>query len=807
MSTKKSDFGEKLEKLVGSDFIVSSVSEPDCIVFDAMAIVQMLHPSKDQTQTYIQMASGFWSYILKSSLHCKQIHVVFDRYLTDSLKSKTRRKRGNTAPVAMLMNMLIPDWKKVLTRSKSKNDLIKLFTRYLTENCHNLLETDEVIFVPGGMDEKFQRVCCSAVSFVYQMESSQEEADDALCPQQPNGVFRFGPKCGFMCHCRNNAQCDDTTGECASGCASFWYGPGCQYRDIAEGEFSRQSDDLQRGQEKFSILAHDNDPTTCSYTADVQSTSKTNIKPFWRVWLPTNETISEIQIVTLPDKLRYFKSFKIYVEYVSIYHKNDNSYMPSHRQKCYQHSSDAPNSETFTVLCNNSVVGNHVRIELVDIWTQLVLCDVKINGGRNLAFGRYTSQISTQEDCRRPDECISDNSVDGIDSSRDWRHCSFTDHGIDPWWEVDLGQKAIIQYIRISPISSANSADYQVELSNDTHASKKPVYDVNVNPYVLATITLNTEAKIIHLTRTGPGRLEVCEVNVFGDCLEDICGYDCTKECHCKDANVWDKIAGKCSSGCKGRWIGPKCDKLCETTHWGSFCENICGHCANSEPCDLITGLCPSGCQEGYALPNCSTRTVCTSGFYGESCGSTCDRHCVGGTCEREDGRCTNGCFDGWIGMKCDRRCKSGLYGKNCSRQCSKYCKYGNGRCSHENGHCQQGCKAGWKGDTCDQECEDGTFGIYCQTNCSGNCKNDEVCEKVYGSCPNGCKPGYLDKLCARGCRPSFYGINCSSKCSEHCNGGYAACSKVNGSCLSGCHDGWNGHRCDRSIILRKLEK
>jgi hypothetical protein len=50
-------------------------------------------------------------------------------------------------------------------------------------------------------------------------------------------------------------------------------------------------------------------------------------------------------------------------------------------KKCYQHGNDVLKSERFTVLCSSRLVGNQLRIELGEMQTPLVLCDVKINGG------------------------------------------------------------------------------------------------------------------------------------------------------------------------------------------------------------------------------------------------------------------------------------------------------------------------------------------------------------------------------------------------------------------------------------------
>ena len=106
------------------------------------------------------------------------VHVVFDRYEPNSLKQQTRQKRGeNTSSLvvaSMQNNMAIGDWKKILTSSKSKQELTKLNTKYLTENWHELLQDDVTVFVAGGMGEKALKGSNKVVSFEHTLEFNHE---------------------------------------------------------------------------------------------------------------------------------------------------------------------------------------------------------------------------------------------------------------------------------------------------------------------------------------------------------------------------------------------------------------------------------------------------------------------------------------------------------------------------------------------------------------------------------------------------------------------------------------------------------
>ena len=183
MSTKKSDFLEKLEGLAGPENILRSIEAPNCTIFDGMAVIQMLQPSPGLKRTYQQMAADFWSFILSNS-EVATIHVVFDRYEANSLKSQTRQKRGENisscAPVSIQNNMVICDWKKILTSSKSKTEITKLYTKYLTQNCHELLKDNVTVFVAGGLGNKALRVSNEVVSFQHELDSNHEEADSRM---------------------------------------------------------------------------------------------------------------------------------------------------------------------------------------------------------------------------------------------------------------------------------------------------------------------------------------------------------------------------------------------------------------------------------------------------------------------------------------------------------------------------------------------------------------------------------------------------------------------------------------------------
>ena len=75
---------------------------------------------------------------------------------------------------------IIGDWKRVLSCTKSKCELTKLFTRYLTENCHELLDENTTIYVAGGLGDLALKVTNKFVEYITALESNHEEADSRI---------------------------------------------------------------------------------------------------------------------------------------------------------------------------------------------------------------------------------------------------------------------------------------------------------------------------------------------------------------------------------------------------------------------------------------------------------------------------------------------------------------------------------------------------------------------------------------------------------------------------------------------------
>ncbi|XP_060578565.1 uncharacterized protein LOC132735607 [Ruditapes philippinarum] len=359
---------------------------------------------------------------------------------------------------------------------------------------------------------------------------------DAEC-----GKKLFGVGCRFRCHCKNDIQCDEVTGQCSSGCDHNWAGPGCQYRNIAvDYVFTEHSDEKKTS----SRLAIDGDVSTCT-DVDIGRT-----KPWWRIWLSNNYTITELEIVINSSQMENFKEFKITVEHVPEYlaTKTDfNDYIVPKQAICFQNNANIRN-KVINIVCTNPVVGNQVRLRLGGRATKLSICDFRIFQGRNVAFNRRTDQDPSIEG--------GENSSVVVDGSPTNGKCSVT-----PWWSVDLAHIIVINRVNIT---TTNSNGFTILLSNNSR-DWIPVYkDNNSVPAVAKTnISIDVTARFVKV-ENAIKPLTLCEVQILGDCLPNVCGFDCADPCHCKKFNSEVKMSGNCSDGCVDNWTGDKkkCDRV-----------------------------------------------------------------------------------------------------------------------------------------------------------------------------------------------------------------------------------------------------
>ncbi|WAQ98311.1 PTPRA-like protein [Mya arenaria] len=367
------------------------------------------------------------------------------------------------------------------------------------------------------------------------------------CNVEINDFHRFGPTCEHLCHCVGNKMCNDTTGVCDE-CEDPWFGPACQYYDIAfqfidkkKAYGSRHLDNIKP--HKYADLAQDGNFSTCSST-NISSAGNRAIPPFWSIYFINNTRFNDIQLVLSENEtLRaYFNGYKIYIENLTSwgYQIKDRNYLPPNtsRSLCYQHNGSQITDRTMVVQCGKTLIGNSVRIEMANKDTQLVLCDIKISAGRNMAFGKGLTPS--------PNNIQSSYSSTGsFDGNTDTICSGMYGHDSQPEWiQVDLM--------------------HQVELN-------------------LIVIT---------------GYQTVCNKTTWGE--------ECKKKCgHCINGDSCNVSNGHCTACASGYKPTTTCEDECDPGMYGFNCFQKCGQCRLALDCDKVSGMCSEGCDAGWNGTRC----------------------------------------------------------------------------------------------------------------------------------------------------------------------------------------------------------
>ncbi|XP_025079512.1 uncharacterized protein LOC112555363 isoform X2 [Pomacea canaliculata] len=489
----------------------------------------------------------------------------------------------------------------------------------------------------------------------------------------------FGPNCVYRCQCKNDYEdyyCLDSNGACR--CGNGYAGTSCQYENYAALASTR----VENVEVVFGNMASvtDGNEVTC-FAAKIQP----NVK--WTAELSSSSWVTHIKLIVRkgsagPEDLT-----------VSCYNDVDNT-------ETRVTPRQANNNDTELVYpLNPPSLVSKVQIS-TSRDAQLALCEVYILGGRNLALKKNASQGEETFSSQSGAEKAVDGNIDRTTSCTQTKGTS-----MKSWWKVVLGNNLLIWRIEVHNKdgqyswrlryfevgATLRNESFQL-LYKDTRADIPSVTSINLERPVAATeVNISLPDSGIALT--------LCEVRIFGDCLDYFHGWKCEERCNCEDS-------------------GEICEKM-----WGS---------------------CPvSGCKSGWQGLGC--REPCGSGTFGFQCSSNCSDTCVERKCQQISGECTNGCKPGWEGDKCDRVCPINYFGERCSRKCGEGCA--NSRCHHITGKCTQGCNAGWQGATCSSPCDSGFFGLNCSLTCSIGCLNT-TCDASSGTCSYGCADGFGGDTC-----------------------------------------------------------
>ncbi|CAL1544212.1 unnamed protein product, partial [Lymnaea stagnalis] len=213
--------------------------------------------------------------------------------------------------------------------------------------------------------------------------------------------YWFGTNCQYKCHCKNNVACYVTNGDCPGGCDIGWFGPACQYADIATTGTITVANDASQNTTQIT----DGDDTTCaSITGSNASLDVNWNSDFYFTWL----RIIVRNIVLQKESLSIKFPDGVTSECSNIFVDNI----------------------TMDIYCN---VTKPIKKLLLNGAALGTLCSLYISQDRNVALMQSTNQTSQYEYAN----LSSSNAVDGS-SSWEKNSCIHTNNGGEdaPTWSL-----------------------------------------------------------------------------------------------------------------------------------------------------------------------------------------------------------------------------------------------------------------------------------------------------------------------------------------------------------------------------------
>ena len=162
------------QKSVLADLITSGINCPSeielegssCLLIDGLALVSAIgRPSG--AQTFGDFADSFQTTVIQAGSRYQQIHVIFDRYREDSIKSGTRERRTkSTRPIRRVIeddSVPLPhSWPNFLALPDNKPDLARFLSEHIIVNA----PPDKVVVAAGR--------------FVDETEGSRQSSERAI---------------------------------------------------------------------------------------------------------------------------------------------------------------------------------------------------------------------------------------------------------------------------------------------------------------------------------------------------------------------------------------------------------------------------------------------------------------------------------------------------------------------------------------------------------------------------------------------------------------------------------------------------
>ncbi|KAL3879337.1 hypothetical protein ACJMK2_031637 [Sinanodonta woodiana] len=240
-----------------------------------------------------------------------------------------------------------------------------------------------------------------------------------------------------------------------------------------------------------------------------------------------------------------------------------------------------------------------------------------LSGLQNFALRKTAYQSSTEN--YNNFAWTADKAVDGNTDGRNpdtSRTCSETDIRMgNHTWEVDIGFMFIVKNVVIYERSDGQDqlSGFLVILGNHSNPwrNNPKLRRRKSTLYKHICFADDFVARFVSVIRPNKDTMTLCEVEVYGECLDGTYSEFCNRTCgKCSSGDPCNKDTGECLRGCKPGWTGLLCDKECAKGTYGSGCTYTCGQCLNgNETCSASDGRCSMGCREGWQGDTCKTNS------------------------------------------------------------------------------------------------------------------------------------------------------------------------------------------------------
>lgn len=158
----------------------------DSYIIDGMVLIQELKPTS--SMTFNDLGQIFLKRILSSGrkYNARRFTVIFDNYISQSLKSAERLRRGESSDITEYKvsgSRKVPVFKDFLKSSANKKSLLIFMVDNILKNAANLLDKDESLIIGGGSEnpENVFIITQDKEPELWQkFKSNQEEADTRI---------------------------------------------------------------------------------------------------------------------------------------------------------------------------------------------------------------------------------------------------------------------------------------------------------------------------------------------------------------------------------------------------------------------------------------------------------------------------------------------------------------------------------------------------------------------------------------------------------------------------------------------------